>query len=201
MSGPVSGAGKSSLFLSLADLLISRTGATVSMNGRTLTNFSFLPQHPSLPTWLTTDEMAEAFGFGIPELRERVPGFKLAEVAGKRTAHLSEGQTQALSLVLALSVDSDVAILDEPLSALDLRRRKSFREYISEWKPRATGRRLMILSTQSISEIVDFCDAVVVLHEGECRYCGTLAGLVPSTRPDAGDFVTAVENAVVSLLE
>ena len=214
------GAGKSSLFLNLANLLACMSQSDWHLRDQRLTSRAFLSQHPALPPWLTTDEYARAFGFTISDLETYVPGLKMGELTGARIAHLSEGQVQALALALTLAAEADITLLDEPLSALDLRRQKGFRGFLAKWKVGASGRRLTLLSTQSATDIVGLCDAVVVLHEGTCRYAGPVAGLLAPTRvqrnphacspvrdkpvplclDDPRAFQVAVEDAVVGLL-
>jgi len=197
----INGAGKSTFFLSLAGLLECRSRPGVSLRGGAPESFAFLPQTPALPTWLTTEEATETYGLSFPDLTDRFPGLLLSELAGKPVAHLSEGQVQALSLALTLGADARVTLLDEPLSALDLRRRRGFREHLSEWRKSVAGGRLMIISTQSTSEIMDFCEAMVVLHEGRSRFCGSLDQIVDGLTGTEADIRSAVEDRLVSLLE
>lgn len=219
------GVGKSSLLLAMAALLEGIPQSDVYLRDRHLTSRAFLPQHPSLPPWLTADEYARAFGFTISGLEIHAPGLMLSELRGSWIGQLSEGQVQALALAVTLRIQADLTLLDEPLSALDLRRRKGFRDFLTRWKREASGSRLTLLSTQSVTDIVGLCDAVVVLHEGTCRYAGPVAGLLENgpdrltpasgrqshSHPGYGDgpwavrndpqaFQAAIRDAVVELL-
>jgi ABC-type multidrug transport system ATPase subunit len=196
----INGAGKSSFFLSLAGLLESRAAPTVSLDGQALQILSFLPQRPALPSWLLAEEVVESYGFTMEALMTRFPAFVLGELEGKRVAHLSEGQVKALALALSLMAGAQVTLLDEPLSALDLRRRRGFREYLSRWKEREGKEGVVILSTQSAQEIVDLCDAIVILHEGNRRFCGTLDMLPIKPRGGPGALRDAVEDELMSIL-
>lgn len=196
----INGAGKSSLFLSLAGLLESRAAPVVFLEGESLETLSFLPQHPTLPSWLLAEEVVESYGFTMEDLINRFPAFVLGELKGKRVAHFSEGQVQALALALSLMAGAQVTLLDEPLSALDLRRRRGFREYLARWKEMDGGERVVILSTQSAEEIVAFCDAIVILHEGVCRFCGTLDMLPIESGPGSEALRNAVEDELMRIL-
>jgi ABC-type multidrug transport system ATPase subunit len=196
----INGAGKSTFFLSLAGLLAGREAPVVSFGGRVPESFSFLPQNPTLLPWLTTEELVATHGLTFGELEGRFPGLLLEELKGAPVAHLSEGQIQALALALALGADAEVTLLDEPLSALDLRRRRGFRQYLSEWRESAAAERLVILSTQSVTEVLDSCEAIVVLHEGECRYCGSLEDLATGPLPNQGGVPATIEDGLVRLL-
>jgi len=196
----INGAGKSSLFLALTDLLITQAVGSIRLGNQQLCSFSFLPQQPLLPPWLTTTELMATHGFTLQSLREKVPGLRLSELAGIPASQLSEGQAQAIALSLTLGADADVYVLDEPMSALDLRRRKGLRDYLLGWRARAAGRKVAILSTQSVSEITDLCDAMVVLHEGRCRYCGRLEDLVATSGRHSRGSAVALEDAVVALM-
>jgi ABC-type multidrug transport system ATPase subunit len=196
----INGAGKSSFFLSLAGLLMGRETPIVSVGGRTFESFSFLPQAPTLPPWLTAEELAATYSLPFGELEDRFPGLLLAELKERSVSHLSEGQVQTLALALILGADADVTLLDEPLSALDLRRRRGLREYLSQWRESSAGKRLAILSTQNVTEIVDFCDAIVVLHEGECRFCGSVTDLANKNPPGPDALGSTMEDSLVQLL-
>lgn len=195
----INGAGKSSFFLSLAGLLLSRKRPSVVLGGRTLSSVSFLLQHPTLPPWLSTNEVVGTFGTRFHQLEARFPGLILGEIEGQKVSLLSEGQLQALALALTLNADASITLLDEPVSALDLRRRRGLREHLAEWKIGATGEKVMVLSTQAVSDVVDYCDAMVVLHEGECRFWSMLEEMDPG--PHADGLQALVEETVVGILD
>ena len=80
---------------------------------------------------------------------------------------LSGGQRQRVAMGRALVRESDVMLLDEPLSNLDARLRVQMREQINEIRNR-TGT-TMIYVTHDQSEAMTLGDRVAVLHQGRLQ--------------------------------
>lgn len=81
-------------------------------------------------------------------------------------ANLSGGQKQRLSIARALAKDSQIIILDDSFSALDLKTDKKIRQAIAS----TTKDKTLIVVSQRISSIAD-ADQILVLNDD-----GTLAG-------------------------
>jgi molybdate transport system ATP-binding protein len=95
----------------------------------------------------------------------------IADLAGRRVAGLSGGQQQRVALARALVLDPDVLLLDEPLSALDLRTRRGIRGEL---------RRLLrslpcctLYVTHNPVEAMFFGERLVVLERGRVTQSGT----------------------------
>jgi len=109
------------------------------------------------------------------EIRQRVEEMlaliKLPAMAQRYPHQLSGGQQQRVALARALSVNPQVLLLDEPLSALDAKIRISLREEI-----RAVQRKLGITTiyvTHDQEEALSISDRIVVMNEGRIDQVGT----------------------------
>jgi putative spermidine/putrescine transport system ATP-binding protein len=120
------------------------------------------------------------------EIRTRVEEMlaliKLPEMAQRYPHQLSGGQQQRVALARALSINPQVLLLDEPLSALDAKIRVSLREEI-----RAVQRKLGITTiyvTHDQEEALSISDRIVVMNAGRIEQVGTPAEIYnrPKTR-------------------
>ena len=119
-----------------------------------------------------------------PELGERVgrelARFRLSDLARRKPHQLSGGQQQRVALARALVLDPTVLLLDEPLSALDLKTRRGIRSEL-----RATLRSLTcatIYVTHSPLEALVFGDNITVLADGKESQHGTKEELLRHPR-------------------
>jgi spermidine/putrescine transport system ATP-binding protein len=89
---------------------------------------------------------------------------------GKRPAELSGGQRQRVAIARALAVEPAVLLLDEPLSALDLKLRQRMREEL-----RAIQRRVgvtFVYITHDQGEALAMSDRVAVMAAGRVEQVG-----------------------------
>ncbi|MGF1526936.1 MAG: ABC transporter ATP-binding protein [Candidatus Competibacterales bacterium] len=115
----------------------------------------------------------------VAEMLERV---KLTTMANRRPAQLSGGQQQRVALARALVNRPEVLLLDEPLSALDLKLRKEMQGELKRLQ-RETGV-TFIFVTHDQEEALTMSDAVAVMDEGKVVQVGTPAQIYehPRTR-------------------
>jgi ABC-2 type transport system ATP-binding protein len=83
---------------------------------------------------------------------------------------LSGGQKQRLALALAFAGDPPVLLLDEAAAGLDVGTRRALHDDMRAM--RAEGRALLI-TTHDMSEAMDLCDRIAVLHHGRVVAKGT----------------------------
>jgi len=126
--------------------------------------------------------VAENIGFGLKMLgwpeRERkarvdemVQTVKLQEFVHRKPAQLSGGQQQRVALARAIAPKPKVLLLDEPLSALDLKLRQQMRAELKSLQ-RETGI-TFIFVTHDQEEALTMSDRVAVMSSGELQQIGS----------------------------
>ena len=96
---------------------------------------------------------------------------KLGDFAGRRPAQLSGGQQQRVALARAIAPRPRVLLLDEPLSALDLKLRQSMRLELKQIQ-QDTGI-TFIFVTHDQEEALSMSDRIAVMSAGEIQQIGT----------------------------
>jgi spermidine/putrescine transport system ATP-binding protein len=94
----------------------------------------------------------------------------LPDQGDKRIAELSGGQKQRVAVARALAVEPQVLLLDEPLSALDLRLRQHMRNEL-----RAIQKRVgitFIYITHDQGEALTMSDRIAVMNAGQIEQVG-----------------------------
>jgi spermidine/putrescine transport system ATP-binding protein len=135
---------------------------------------------------------------------------KLIELPGqgnKLVSELSGGQRQRVAIARALAVQPKVLLLDEPLSALDLKLRQHMRNEL-----RAIQRRVgitFIYITHDQGEALTMSDRIAVMNEGVIEQIGDgkaiydeprtafVASFVGENNPFAGRVVKAANSSAV----
>jgi len=95
----------------------------------------------------------------------------LPDRAGARPRALSGGQQQRVALARALAIEPDVLLLDEPLSALDAKRREELRVEMRQIQRRAGTTTLFVTHDQA--EALAMADLVAVMDGGTIVQLGT----------------------------
>ncbi len=172
-----SGAGKSTLISLLAGLLQPDKGE-IRVGGKVVKEPSprlgIMFQNYSLLPWLTVFEnVALAVKQVFPkytkaELREHVEKYvgmvNLLPALEKKPSELSGGMRQRASLARTLSMQPEILLLDEPLSALDALTRAVIQdEIINIWE---RDRRTIVMITNDVDEAVLMADRIVPLTMG-----------------------------------
>lgn len=167
-----SGCGKSTL-LNLVAGLERPTGGSIQLDGREVTgpgsDRTVMFQDHGLYPWLTVMENV-TFGMklaGLPkEEREKkaehyLDMVHLSEYRDYPIHQISGGMRQRTALARALTMDSDILLMDEPFSALDKQTSNRLREELQKiWME---TRKTILFITHSVEEAVYLADRVVVL--------------------------------------
>ncbi|WP_372424790.1 ABC transporter ATP-binding protein [Salinarimonas chemoclinalis] len=175
--GP-SGCGKTTILRMVAGFLAPSMGRVLigdrDMGGLgpnqrpTAMIFQSLALFPLMPVWENI-----AFGLearGVPKAERRRRAEELLELIAlpgygdRKIAELSGGQKQRVAIARALAVEPQVLLLDEPLSALDLKLRQHMRAELRAIQKR-TGVTFLYI-THDQSEALAMSDRVAVMSAG-----------------------------------
>ena len=96
---------------------------------------------------------------------------RLAQFAGRRPAQLSGGQKQRVALARAIVNEPDVLLLDEPLSALDLKLRQAMRHELGRLHDELGL--TFIFVTHDQQEAITMSDRIAVMDHGRIHQLGT----------------------------
>ncbi|WP_018969429.1 ABC transporter ATP-binding protein [Rubritalea marina] len=172
-----SGAGKSTLMNLLSGLQQPSSGE-VLYKGESIKepgpDLGMMFQNYSLLPWLSVlDNVKLAIGAVEPkisksELDEKAHHYvkmvKLDHAFDKKPHELSGGMRQRASLARTLSLDPEVLLLDEPLSALDALTRSELQDQILNiWEK---DKRTVVMITNDVDEAVLMADRIVPLTMG-----------------------------------
>jgi nitrate/nitrite transport system ATP-binding protein len=178
-----SGSGKTTLISLIAGLTKPDTG-TVKLNDLEITgpgpDRGIVFQNYSLLPWLTVAEnIALAVDQVFPnhsvekrtELVEKaIATVNLTPHAAKLPRQLSGGQRQRVSVARALSMDPQILLLDEPLSALDALTRSTLQdEFERIWE---ADKKTVVLITNDVDEALLLADRIIPLTPGPGAHLG-----------------------------
>ncbi|MFF3071647.1 ABC transporter ATP-binding protein [Kitasatospora sp. NPDC057936] len=96
----------------------------------------------------------------------------VTELAERRVDKLSGGQEQRVRFALAIAGDSDLIVLDEPTTGMDVTVRQAF---WASMRAQADAGRTVLFATHYLEEADSIADRVLVLHRGRLIADGTSA--------------------------
>ncbi len=125
--------------------------------------------------------VAENVGYGLrvrgvargvrdEAVRRLLDQVALSQHASKKVSELSGGQKQRVAIARALAVEPKVLLLDEPLSALDLKLRQHMRRELREIQQRVGI--TFIYITHDQGEALTMSDRVAVMNAGRIEQVG-----------------------------
>ena len=94
----------------------------------------------------------------------------IAQIADRKVNKLSGGQAQRVRFALATAGDSDLIVLDEPTTGMDVTTRQAFWATMRE---QADQGRTVLFATHYLEEADAVADRVLVLHRGRLLADGT----------------------------
>ena len=188
--GP-NGSGKTTLIKILNGLLCPTKG-TALINGNqpgpeTKARVSYLPERTYLQTGMKVKELIAYFtdfyeDFRPERAREMLTSLGIDE--NDRIKTLSKGTREKVQLILVMSRDADLFILDEPIAGVDPAARDYIiKTIITNYNENAT----VLLSTHLISDIENILDEVIFIKNGNL----VLQATVEEIREQKGKSVDA----------
>ncbi len=137
--------------------------------------FQNLALFPLMPVWENVAFGLEARGVSRAQRRARAEALlelvALSDHADKMPGALSGGQRQRVAIARALAVEPAVLLLDEPLSALDLKLRQHMRTELRAIQKK-TGVTFIYI-THDQGEALTMSDRIAVMNEGVVEQVGT----------------------------
>ena len=168
--GP-NGSGKTTL-IKLINGLLTPTRGSVLINGNapgveTKKIISYLPDNNFLPDWMTAEQIVSYFCDFYEDFRPEL-AYEMLERLGvpknMRLKNLSKGNKEKVCLILVMSRNALLYVLDEPIAAVD----PATRDYviatiINNYNPNAT----VLISTHIISDIEPVLDEAIFINKGK----------------------------------
>ena len=125
--------------------------------------------------------------YGIPDrdYRQRVGELtEMLSLEGKlnqAVRKLSLGERMKAELMAALLHQPEVLFLDEPTLGLDINAQFSVRQFLREYNERYQA--TVLLTSHYMADITALCKRVLLIHEGQLVYDGSLDGLLDRFAP------------------
>ena len=167
--GP-NGSGKTTL-IKLINGLLTPSEGEILINGQqigveTKKIVAYLPDNSYLNSWMTVEQIVSYFTDFYEDFRPELAYEMLARLdisPKKKLKTLSKGNKEKVCLILVMSRNARLYVLDEPIAGVD----PAARDYvistiINNYNPEAT----VIVSTHLIADIEQILDEVIFLKNG-----------------------------------
>jgi ABC-2 type transport system ATP-binding protein len=168
--GP-NGSGKST-FIKLCNDLLTPTSGELQIGGNapgieTKRIVSYLPERTYLNDWMKVSEIIQMFQDFYPDFNVEKAYDMLKRLSinpSERIKTLSKGTKEKVQLILVMSREAQLYLLDEPIGGVD----PAARDYILDtilgnYQENAT----IIISTHLISDIEQILDDIIFLQNGQ----------------------------------
>lgn len=168
--GP-NGCGKTTLLKTIVGLIKDYKG-TVLIDGNAPNTYtksivSYLPEKTYLSNWMTVKDSFSLFSdfytnFNIEKARDMATSLQLEEK--QKIATMSKGMQEKIQLILVMSREAKIYILDEPIGGVD----PAARDYIlSTILKNYSNESSILLSTHLIHDVERIFDKVLFLKDGK----------------------------------
>lgn len=189
--GP-NGSGKTTL-IKIANALLTPSSGQITINGKapgieSKKTVSYLSDCVCLPDWMKVSELVKLFdsfydNFNTQKAYEMIKNLGIDPDDKLKT--LSKGNKEKVQLILVMSRDADLYLLDEPMGGVD----PATRDYIlntiiSNYRENSS----VVISTHLIADVEKILDEVIFISSGEI----VLQDMVDSIREKQGKSVDAL---------
>lgn len=167
--GP-NGSGKTTLIKMINGLLQANSGSIEICGNKpgveTKKVVAYLPDNIFLNNWMRVEQIVQMFADFYADFRKEL-AFTMLERLGvdrkRKLKTLSKGNKEKVSLILVMSRNAMLYVLDEPIAGVD----PATRDYIistiiNNYNPEAS----VIISTHLISDIEEVLDDVIFIRQG-----------------------------------
>lgn len=174
--GP-NGSGKTTFIKILCGLLTQTKGEVFidgnSVGPETKAIVSYLPERTYIPDWMRVNDILDFFCDFYEDFRRDVAEDMLARLSiglKDRFKTMSKGTKEKLQLILVMSRNAKLYLLDEPIAGVD----PAARDYIldtiiTNYNPEAS----IIISTHLIQDIERILDDVIMIQYGHLKLHAT----------------------------
>ena len=178
----VNAAGKTTLIRCMLGLLKPSSGEALvygheawNLPPHIKQKIGFVAQVPDLFAWMKVEQMLKYNAMFYENWNQAKAEDLLRNwdlLGSMRVAKMSEGQRQRLAIVLAMSHEPDLLILDEPVSALDPVGRREFIRQLIELN--ADEGKSILFSTHIVSDLERIAAEVAIVRDGRVYYQGEI---------------------------
>ncbi len=175
--GP-NGSGKTTL-IKLANGLLTPTSGKILIDGKkpgkaTKAIVSYLPDREYLPEWMTARQVMDFFEDFYPDFQRSKAQEMLTQLgisANMRIKQMSKGTREKVQLILVMSRQARLYLLDEPIGGVDPATRDFILEtIIRNYNPEAA----VLISTHLISDVEQVLDDVLFIQNGRVMLQSTV---------------------------
>ena len=186
----INGSGKSTLFKAIMGFVKS-SGGRIELFGGSVKDalkanlVAYVPQNEEIdwdfPVLVKDVVMMGRYGhmgfLKIPKdndyeiVKDSLKKVGMLELENRQISELSGGQRKRVFLARALAQQSEIILMDEPFTGIDVNTEEEIMELLREMK--AEGK-VMLISTHNLGSVPEFCDRTILLNktvlaEGETR--------------------------------
>lgn len=129
---------------------------------------AYVFQSPRLVPNLTVKDNLKLICKEEDRVNDMLSKVRLEEKSDSYPISLSGGQAQRVAIARAFLFDSDIILLDEPLSSLDFKLKKEITDlFLSVWQE---SRKTAVFVTHDIDDAIYISHRIIVLNSGKIMY-------------------------------
>ncbi|HCQ5682268.1 TPA: ABC transporter ATP-binding protein [Clostridioides difficile] len=189
--GP-NGSGKSTM-IKLMNGLLQPDNGEIMINGMkpsidTKKIVSYLPERTYLNDWMKVSDLLKFFydfysDFDVRRANEMIKSLDID--VNEKLKTMSKGTKEKVQLILVMSRNASIYILDEPIGGVDPAARSYIlKTILKNYSEDGT----LLIATHLISEIENICDEIIFISKGEI----VLQGDVEAIREEKGKSIDAL---------
>ena len=177
----INGSGKSTLFKAIMGFVKS-SGGRIELLGGSVKDalkanlVAYVPQNEEIdwdfPVLVKDVAMMGRYGhmgfLKIPKdndyeiVKDSLKKVGMLELENRQISELSGGQRKRVFLARALAQQSEIILMDEPFTGIDVNTEEEIMELLREMK--AEGK-VMLISTHNLGSVPEFCDRTILLNK------------------------------------